>query len=83
MFGFTFIRFFVHIIFTVIKQFIPLGQRLRRYCKEDGSTWAVVTGATDGIGLKNMERKVEQLSATFTIHTKIGRGTTIIIHLPL
>ena len=39
--------------------------------------------ATDGIGLKNMERKVEQLSGTFTIDTNIGRGTTIIIDLPL
>ncbi|NJM79913.1 MAG: hypothetical protein HC854_10385 [Flavobacterium sp.] len=37
----------------------------------------------DGIGLKNMERKVEQLLGTFTIDTKRGRGTTIIIELPL
>lgn len=37
----------------------------------------------DGIGLKNMERKVEQLLGTFTIDTKKGRGTTIIIELPL
>ncbi|NHN26875.1 tetratricopeptide repeat protein [Flavobacterium jejuense] len=37
----------------------------------------------DGIGLKNIERKVEQLLGTFTVDTKKGRGTTIIIDLPL
>ena len=37
----------------------------------------------NGIGLKNIERKIEQLSGTFTIDTKKGRGTTIIIDLPL
>ncbi|WP_130733604.1 sensor histidine kinase [Flavobacterium sp. J27] len=37
----------------------------------------------EGIGLKNMERKIEQLSGTFTIDSKIGKGTTIIIDLPL
>ncbi len=38
---------------------------------------------TDGIGLKNMERKIEQLSGSFTIDSKLGKGTTIIIDLPL
>ncbi|WP_445722361.1 tetratricopeptide repeat-containing sensor histidine kinase [Flavobacterium sp.] len=38
---------------------------------------------TKGIGLKNIERKIEQLNGTFTIDSKKGRGTTIIIDLPL
>ncbi len=36
-----------------------------------------------GIGLKNIEKKVEQLNGTFTIDSVISKGTTIIIDLPL
>jgi signal transduction histidine kinase len=36
-----------------------------------------------GIGLKNMEKKVEQMGGTFSIDSIIGKGTTIIIDLPL
>jgi signal transduction histidine kinase len=37
----------------------------------------------DGMGLKSMEKKVEQMGGTFTIDSKINNGTTIIIDLPL
>lgn len=36
-----------------------------------------------GIGLKNMERKVEQMGGTFSIDSILSKGTTIIIDLPL
>ncbi len=36
-----------------------------------------------GIGLQNMEKKVEQMGGTFTIDSIITKGTTIIIDLPL
>lgn len=36
-----------------------------------------------GIGLKNIEKKVEQMGGTFTIDSIITKGTTIIIDLPL
>ncbi|KIX22511.1 hypothetical protein SY27_01335 [Flavobacterium sp. 316] len=36
-----------------------------------------------GIGLKNIERKIEQLNGVFTIDSKISKGTTIIIDLPI
>ncbi|SMO51949.1 hypothetical protein SAMN06265349_10218 [Flavobacterium resistens] len=36
-----------------------------------------------GIGLKNMEKKVEQLGGTFTIDSILTKGTSIIIDLPL
>ena len=36
-----------------------------------------------GIGLKNMEKKVEQMGGTFTIDSIINKGTSIIIDLPL
>lgn len=36
-----------------------------------------------GIGLKNMEKKVEQMGGTFTIDSVINKGTSIIIDLPI
>jgi signal transduction histidine kinase len=36
-----------------------------------------------GIGLQNMEKKVEQMGGTFAIDSIITKGTTIIIDLPL
>jgi hypothetical protein len=36
-----------------------------------------------GIGLKNMEKKVEQMGGTFSIDSNINKGTSIIIDLPL
>ena len=38
---------------------------------------------SDGMGLKSIEKKVEQMGGTFTIDSKISNGTTIIIDLPL
>ncbi|WP_432673138.1 ATP-binding protein [Flavobacterium sp. SM2513] len=40
-------------------------------------------GKTDGIGLKNIEKKVEQMGGTFTVDSILSKGTTIIIDLPL
>ena len=39
------------LIETMIKRFIPLGNLKKRYCSNERKSWAVVTGATDGIGL--------------------------------
>lgn len=36
-----------------------------------------------GIGLKNIEKKVEQMGGAFTIDSIISKGTTIIIDMPL
>ncbi len=36
-----------------------------------------------GIGLKNMEKKVEQMGGTFSIDSNLNKGTSIIIDLPL
>ena len=40
-------------------------------------------GNTDGIGLKSIEKKVEQMGGTFTVDSVISKGTTIIIDLAL
>ncbi|HLP63751.1 sensor histidine kinase [Flavobacterium sp.] len=39
--------------------------------------------ATSGIGLRSIEKKVEQMNGTFTIDSIISKGTTIIIDLPI
>lgn len=39
--------------------------------------------SSDGIGLKNIEKKVEQMGGTFSIDTIKDKGTTIIIDIPL
>lgn len=41
------------------------------------------TNLDGGMGLQNMSRKTEKNGGTFTIDTKPGNGTTIIIDLPL
>lgn len=38
---------------------------------------------TSGIGLRSIEKKVEQMNGTFTIDSIISKGTTIIIDLPI
>ncbi len=42
-----------------------------------------MSGKSAGIGLKSIEKKVEQMNGTFTIDSVIGKGTTIIIDIPL
>jgi len=39
--------------------------------------------SSDGMGLKNIEKKVEQMGGTFSIDTIKDKGTTIIIDIPL
>lgn len=39
--------------------------------------------AKDGIGLKSIEKKVEQMGGTFTVDSVLSKGTTIIIDLTL
>ena len=41
------------------------------------------TTQNEGIGLKSIEKKVEQMGGTFTIDSILTKGTTIIIDLPL
>lgn len=37
----------------------------------------------EGIGLKSIEKKVEQMGGTFTIDSIVSKGTTIIIDIPI
>ncbi|WP_417351629.1 sensor histidine kinase [Flavobacterium alkalisoli] len=41
------------------------------------------THTSDGMGLNTIRKKVEQLGGTFTIDSTPGKGTTIIIDLPI
>jgi signal transduction histidine kinase len=40
-------------------------------------------GNKDGIGLKSIEKKVEQMGGSFTVDSVISKGTTIIIELTI
>jgi hypothetical protein len=40
-------------------------------------------GKADGMGLDSIKKKAEQLGGTFTIDSKKGKGTTIIIDMPI
>lgn len=43
----------------------------------------IILKQNKGIGLKNLERKIEQLHGTLSIDSQVSGGTTIIIDLPL
>lgn len=47
----TLANFVFLLVFTIIKQLTPMPDLLSKYCSPDKRSWAVVTGATDGIGL--------------------------------
>jgi signal transduction histidine kinase len=40
-------------------------------------------GKKEGMGLNNITKKVEQLNGTFNIDSFEGKGTTILIDIPL
>ena len=44
-------KWVVVVVYEIVKQMLPASDLLKRYCRKDGQSWAVVTGATDGIGL--------------------------------
>lgn len=37
----------------------------------------------EGMGLRNIEKRVEHLEGTFEIDSTIGKGTNIIINIPI
>ncbi len=51
--------------------------------EDNGKGFDSKNNKKDGMGLKNIERKTEQLGGTFTIDSIPNTGTTIIIDLPL
>jgi 17beta-estradiol 17-dehydrogenase / very-long-chain 3-oxoacyl-CoA reductase len=44
-------KFLAAVLYEGLKQLVPPLDLLARYCRKDVESWAVVTGATDGIGL--------------------------------
>jgi hypothetical protein len=51
IFAFPICKFVVILAYELLKQLIPPVDIVAKYCRKDAETWAVVTGATDGIGL--------------------------------
>ena len=46
----------------------------------DRSHW---NGKSPGMGLTNIEKKVEHLGGNFTIESMVGKGTSVIIDIPV
>jgi 17beta-estradiol 17-dehydrogenase / very-long-chain 3-oxoacyl-CoA reductase len=51
VFGYPLLKFLIFVIYAIVKLFLPMPDLKKRYTHSDKSSWAVVTGATDGIGL--------------------------------
>lgn len=51
LFGYPLFKLVAFLVKTVVKHFLPMPDLKKRYCHTDKQSWAVVTGATDGIGL--------------------------------
>jgi len=51
LFAYPLFKLVIFLAITFIKQIIPFPNLLHRYCSTTKESWAVVTGATDGIGL--------------------------------
>jgi hypothetical protein len=49
--AFPIAKWLLTVIYEIGKQLVPAPDILKRYCRTDAQSWAVVTGATDGIGL--------------------------------
>lgn len=51
LFGYPLIKFVLFTLWAVIKYLMPYPNLKGRYCSGGKESWAIVTGATDGIGL--------------------------------
>jgi hypothetical protein len=45
------LKFAFLLVTTIVKQLTPMPDLIAKYCSPSKKSWAVVTGATDGIGL--------------------------------
>jgi signal transduction histidine kinase len=50
---------------------------------DDGKGFDTSTNYTNGIGLKNMKKRVEMLEGTLLIESNRNMGTTITVRIPL
>lgn len=51
IFGYPLLKFTTFVLKAIVKHLLPMPDLKKRYCHSDKQSWAVVTGATDGIGL--------------------------------
>ncbi len=66
----------IHLVFSQVKKEILLS------IKDEGKGFDIAK-APNGIGLKNMKERVEDLQGTFAIESEENRGTTINIRIPI
>jgi D-arabinose 1-dehydrogenase-like Zn-dependent alcohol dehydrogenase len=51
LFGYPLLKLLLFTLWGLIKYLMPYPNLKKRYCSAEKESWAVVTGATDGIGL--------------------------------
>lgn len=51
--------------------------------KDDGKGFNVENSKSNGIGLKNMEKRTELIGGSFTINSQPQKGATVIIEIPI
>lgn len=66
---------------NITVQLSLLDEKINLIFEDDGDGFDVHT-TNLGIGLKNIEKRVEKLNGTFIIDSKSNRGTTLIANIP-
>lgn len=66
---------------NITVQLSLLDEKINLIFEDDGTGFNVQT-TNLGIGLKNIEKRVEKLNGTFIIDSKPNRGTTLIANIP-
>ena len=64
-------------------QIIKDIEELTIIVEDNGVGFDVNTAKSDGIGLKNLQSRIEYLHGTVNIDSHLQKGTTIIIELPI
>jgi signal transduction histidine kinase len=59
------------------------GSRVRISVVDNGRGFTLTNGCRKGYGLTNMETRARKLGGSFRVSSTLGRGTTVMIDLPL
>lgn len=67
---------------NITVQLSLLDEKINLIFEDDGDGFDLLTTKL-GLGLKNIEKRIEKLNGTFIIDTKSKRGTTLIANIPI
>lgn len=61
----------------------PVQQGVELFYSDDGAGFDAAAAAGSGLGLKNMESRVQFFNGNLQVESKPGQGTQITVHLPI